>query len=209
MISGGTAAALLLAVLLFIWVKPAPAPQIISQVRLFDESKSAVIPGSDGNGASPQHTLTALDARSSNNFEIKSAERFFFAMGFVLNHLSVGKNGAMKVKFSVEGLSKDGVAWSEPAEYQYQDRWKEFDIAKSLGSDAVLRAFHLEEGAGLPIAVVIECKKWEELSKWNGAIRISAQDLNTGKEDQVSLQYLVNLAEPAMQGARAKECAAS
>jgi len=207
LISGGGAAALLLAFLVSLWVRPAPAPYI-SQVRLFDESKSAIIPGSDANGANPQHTLTALDARSSNNFEIKSAEKFFFAMGFVLNHLSVGKNGAMKVKFSVDGLSTDGVAWSEPAEYQYEDRWKEFDIAKSLGPDAVHRAFNLEEGGGLPIAVVIECKKWEELSKWNGAIRVSVQDLNTGKDDQVSLQYLVNLAEPAMQGNGVKECVA-
>ncbi|OSJ32166.1 hypothetical protein BSZ19_20235 [Bradyrhizobium japonicum] len=206
LIYGGVAATLLLAVSFVFWEK-APVPHI-SQVRLFDESKSAIVPGSDADGANPQHTLTALEPRSSNNFEIKSAEKFFFAMGFVLNHLNVGKNGAMNVKFSVDGLSKDGVAWTEPGEYQYEDRWKEFDIAKSLGPSAVRQAFQLKEGEGFPIAVVIECKKWEELSKWNGAIRINIQDLNTGNKDQVHLQYLVNLAEPAMTDSGMEKCQA-
>jgi hypothetical protein len=181
----------------------------ISQARLFDESKSKIIAGSDANGEDPRHTLTVLDGRSGNDFHITSAKKFFFALGFVLNNLVVESNDSMNVKFLVEGLSKDGgkPAWEEPGEHNYKNRWKEFDIAKSLGADAVLQAFNLKEGQGFPIAVIIECKKWEELSHWSGEIRITVQDLNVSEEaHQTYLRYKVDIDEPKLSSNGSASC---
>ena len=80
---GGILMAVGVAIFLFWWLHPNPLPYI-SHVELFDESKGIIIPGSDANGARPRHTLTALEERSGNDFLIESAERFFFASGFVL-----------------------------------------------------------------------------------------------------------------------------
>jgi hypothetical protein len=175
----------------------AAALPYISQARLFDESKSKIIEGSGANGEDPRHTLTALEGRSRNDFHITSAKKFFFALGFVLNHLSVQSNGiGMNVKLLVEGLPKEGraPAWTEHGEYNYKDRWKDFDVAETLKPPAILQAFNLKEGEGFPIVVIIECRKWEQLANWSGGIRIAVQDLDVSKEEhQIFLQYEVDV----------------
>jgi hypothetical protein len=178
----GIAAALGLAVFLVWWLRPNEAPYI-SHVRLFDESKSAVIPGSDANGARPRHTLTSLVERSGNDFQIETPEKFFFALGFVLHNLNVQSDGGMNATFAVDGLSNDdnGTAWHEEASLGDKDRWKSFDIAKTVGSDKVLQAFKLNEGQAIPIAVVFECMNWAAISRWSGEIQIKVQDLNGDK----------------------------
>jgi hypothetical protein len=207
---GGILVAAGLAILLFWWPRPsASSLPYISHVELFDESKGAIIPGSDANGANPRHTLTALEERSGNDFQIESAERFFFALGFVLHHLVIQPDGGMRVKFFVEGLSNDGgpSAWREDAELGSKDSWKRFDIAKSVKPDAVLEAFKLKEGDGIPIAVVIECRTWEEILRWSGQIQIIVQDLNVSKEKhELPLPFQTKLQKPKWANAETKGC---
>lgn len=67
-ISGGVAGALLLVSSLALGRCYTGSSYLSGPV--FDESKSAIIPGSDADGANSQHTLTALEPRSSNALQL-------------------------------------------------------------------------------------------------------------------------------------------
>jgi hypothetical protein len=183
------------------------ATPAITQVRLFDETKSIEIPGRANERS--RHTLTALVSRSDNDFGIKDPESFFMAIGFLLKDLKVQPDGSMDVKLTVEGLSNDGKgnAWTEEAVLTYKDRWKYFDIAKSLGASAVLREFDIKDGDAIPIAVVIECMVSDALSRWSGDIQIKVADRNgDGQTYSLPRPYKAKLDTSKVTDANSKSC---
>jgi hypothetical protein len=183
------------------------ASPAVSHVRLFDESKSIEISGSADER--PRHTLTALVGRSDNDFGIKDPESFFMAIGFLLKDLKVQPDGSMDVTLTVEGLSKDGNgnAWTEVAPLTYKDRWKSFDIAKSVGASAVLREFAIKDGDAIPIAVVIECMDSQTLSRWSGDIQIKVADRNgDGQTYSLPHPFKAELTPRKLSDASSKSC---
>ena len=156
---------------------PIPKPSI-SHAQLFNEAHSTELPGTSNGGARPRHTLTKLEERSGNSFQIEKAEDFLLGLGFVLRGLSISPDGGMDTLLTVTGLPNDGgdPAWVESALLSHRDRWKSFDIPKATKPENVLLHFGLKNGEAIPIAVIIECFSKRSLMRWSGRIQIQVID---------------------------------
>ncbi|MCK1431407.1 hypothetical protein [Bradyrhizobium sp. 87] len=117
----------------------------------------------------------------------------------MLNNIKSRPDGSIDVKFTVEGLSNDNgpAAWTEQVPMHSKDRWTKFDVAKTVGPEAVLKEFGMKEGDGIPIVAIVECLDWDGLRRWSGDIQIRIEDYNGDRiSHELAQPFKVKLGKP-------------
>lgn len=131
--------------------------------------------------------LTKLDRRSSRDYKIEKASDLKIAFGLVISGFKVTDTRGTKVRLTFSMLDESGkeLVSSDVETFDTTSEWRDLPNAKAIGPENIIRDFELSEsdikaGLSMPIVVLLDSFKEEEIPKKSGVIRVRVRDEYSG-----------------------------